>query len=115
MYLKTLAGFLVFLSHHLFIRVDARLSFCMTGFRRHANPLELALQCLLSFAFRLLFAAETFLFLFEPRRVISSPRNSLSAIEFENPTGDVVEEVAIVCDGDDRPGVVLQVMFEPRD
>src|ERR1044072_5705223 len=98
MYLKILAAFLGLLAQQLLIRVDARLSFCMTGFRRHANPLELALQRLLAFTFRLLFAAETFLFLFEPRRVLSSPRNTLAAIEFENPTGDVVEEVAIVCD-----------------
>src|SRR4028119_2389310 len=31
----------------------------------------------------------------------------------ENPAGDVVEEVAVVRDGDDGAGVLLEVLFEP--
>ena len=38
-----------------------------------------------------------------------------AAIELENPAGDVVEEVAIVGDGDDRARVVLEEALEPGD
>ena len=38
-----------------------------------------------------------------------------AAIEFENPAGDVVEEVAVVRDGDDRALVPLEVLLEPAD
>ena len=87
----------------------------MTRFRRHANPFELALQRLLAFALRLLFAAQTFLLLFQPTGVVSFPRNPLAAIEFENPTGNVVEEVTIVSYRDDRARVILQMMLQPAD
>ena len=52
-------------------------------------------------------ASQTFLLLFEPRRIVSFPRNALAAIEFENPTRNVVEKISIVRDGDDRAGVAL--------
>src|SRR5215207_1626928 len=87
----------------------------MTSLWRHANPLELALQCFLSFTFGLFFTPQPFLFLLEPGSVVSFPRNALTAIEFEDPTGNVVEKVSIVSDGNDRSGVTLQVMLEPCD
>src|SRR6185503_6298975 len=104
-----------FLSQQIFVRVDPRLAFRVTSFRRHANPLELALQRLLSFSFRFFLAPQPLLFLFEPRRVVSFPGNTLTAIEFENPTGYVVEKITIVRDRDDRTGAILQVMLEPCD
>ena len=39
----------------------------------------------------------------------------MSAVEFEDPAGHVVEEVAIVRDGDDRARVFLQEVLEPGD
>ena len=39
----------------------------------------------------------------------------MTAIELENPAGDVVEEVAIVRDRDDRARVVLEEALEPGD
>ena len=53
------------------------------------------------------------LLLLQPRRVVALPRNALAAVELEDPAGDVVEEVAIVRDGDDRAGVLLQMLLEP--
>ena len=38
-----------------------------------------------------------------------------AAVELEDPAGDVVEEVAIVGDGDDGALVVGQVLLEPGD
>ena len=37
----------------------------------------------------------------------------MAAIELEDPAGDVVEEVTVVRDGDDRAGVLLQEVLEP--
>src|SRR2546425_5436274 len=45
----------------------------------------------------------------------SLPWNAVSAIELEDPAGDVVEKVAVMGDRDDRPRVFLQVALEPRD
>ena len=56
---------------------------------------------------------EPALLLLEPAGVVAFVRDAAAAIEFENPAGDVVEEVAIVRDGDDRARVILQEPFEP--
>jgi len=37
----------------------------------------------------------------------------MAAIEFENPAGHVVKEVAVVRDGDDRAFVLLKMLFKP--
>ena len=63
----------------------------------------------------LLLQREPLLLLLEPRRVVALPGNAAAAIELENPAGDVVEEVAIVRDGDDGARVLLQEALEPRD
>ena len=63
---------------------------------------------------RLLFQREPLLLLLEPGRVVAFPRNARAAIELEDPAGDVVEEVAIVRDRDDRARVVLEEALEPR-
>jgi hypothetical protein len=83
--------------------------------RRHADPLELALERLLSLPLRLLLVGEALLLLLQPRRVIALPGNAAAAVELEDPAGDVVEEVTIVGDGDDRAGIRLQVVLEPGD
>ncbi len=108
------AGLALLVEHRL-VGVDARLALGLPRLRRHANPLQLALQGLLPLALGLLLAAQALLLLFEPRRVVALPRDALAAVEFENPARDVVEEVAVVRDGDDRALVALQVLFEPRD
>ena len=38
-----------------------------------------------------------------------------AAVELEDPAGDVVEEVAVVGDGDDRALVLVEVTLEPGD
>ena len=39
----------------------------------------------------------------------------MAAVELQNPLGDVVEEVAVVRDGDDRAGILGQVPLQPVD
>ena len=54
------------------------------------------------------------LLLLEPARVVALEREPVAAVELEDPARDVVEEVAIVGDRDDRALVLLQVALEPR-
>ena len=63
----------------------------------------------------LLFDGQPGLLLLEPRRVVAFERMALAVLEFQNPLGDVVEEVAIVGHGDDRARVLVEVPFEPGD
>ncbi len=46
--------------------------------------------------------------------VVALVGDALAAVELEDPAGDVVEEVAVVGDGDDRALVLGQVLLEPR-
>jgi len=51
--------------------------------------------------------------LFKPGGVVPLPRDALAAVEFEDPAGDVIEEVAVVGHGDDRALVFLKMVLEP--
>src|SRR5206468_7888306 len=82
-----------FFAQQLFVGIEPRLAFCLPGARRHPDPFELALERPLTPRFGLLLEGEPLLLLLEPRRVITLPRDAASAIELENPAGDVVEKV----------------------
>src|SRR5262249_54903672 len=94
---------------------DTGLALRLSGPRRHAYPLELTLQGAAPRFVDLLLLREALLLLLEPARVVALPRNAGTAVEFEDPARDVVEEVAIVRHGDDGAVVVLQVPLQPRD
>ena len=100
----------------LFVGVQARLALGLARARRHADPVELALQRPLPLALGLLFELQARSASARASRC-SCPRTGmpLAAIELEDPAGDVVEEVAIVRDRDDGAGIVLQEPLEPRD
>ena len=87
----------------------------LTGFGCHANPLQLALEGLAALAGLFLFHGHSGGFLLQPRGVVTLPGNTFSAVQFENPACHIVEEIAIVGDGNHRSGVLLQVLFEPVD
>ena len=111
-----ICGLLVlFLIDQFLIAVEPRLALRLTGFRRHADPFQLMLQRLAALRFGFFFFLQPQLLLFQPGRVIPLEWNAMTAIEFENPAGHVVEEVAVVRDGDDRAFVLLQMLFEPLD
>ena len=98
----------------LLVGVEARLALGLPRARRHADPVQLALQRALALALGLLFLLQAALLLLEPARVVAFVRNALAAIELEDPAGDVVEEVAIVRDRDHGARIVLQEPLEPR-
>ena len=102
------------LVEQLLVGVEARLALGLTRARRHADPLELALQRLLTLALGLLLLGQPLLLLVEPRGVVALPRDALAAIELENPLGRVVEEVAVVRHRHHGALVFLEEPFEPR-
>ena len=104
--------FLVFV-HQSVVSFQTCFPFCVTRFGSHSNPLQLSLKCLTALAGLLFFHSHTRGFLLEPRRVISFPGNSFTAIKFQNPTSHIVEEVAVVGNGDYSSGILLKVMLKP--
>ena len=97
------------------VALDARLALRVPRARRHLDPLELALQRAALRALGLLLELEPALLLLEPARVVALPRDARAAVELEDPAGDVVEEVAVVSDGDDGAGILGEVPLEPGD
>ena len=70
-------------------------------------------QRLAALRFGFFFFFQPHLLLLQPGRVVPLEWNAMAAIEFENPAGHVVEEVAVVRDGDDRAFILLKMLFEP--
>ena len=101
------------LGHELVVGGDARLALALPGARRHADPLELALERGLAGAVRLLLGGQARLLLLEPGGVVALPGDARAAVELEDPAGHVVEEVAVVGHGHDRARVHLERPLEP--
>ena len=53
------------------------------------------------------------MFLFQPAGVIAFVGDAAAAIEFENPAGDFIQEVAIMGDGHDGAWKVVEEALEP--
>ena len=53
--------------------------------------------------------------LFQPGGIIALVGDAAAAIEFQDPAGDVVQEVPVVGDDQDRALVVDQVLLQPGD
>jgi hypothetical protein len=102
------------LGEELLVALETRPALRLPRAGREPHPLELARQRPPAGRLLLLLVGEALLLLIEPRRVVSLPRDAEAAVELEDPAGDVVEKVAVVGDGDDRPGVLLEVALEPR-
>src|SRR5581483_6267792 len=83
------------LSEQLFIRTQPGLTLGLPRARSHTDPLELAGQRPLPLRLAFLLERQSFLLLIQPGRVVSLPGNPGPAVELQNPSGDVVEEVAI--------------------
>ena len=97
------------------VGVEAGLGLVPARARVEADPLELLVDRALARALLLLLVLQPGALLLEPARVIALVRDAAPAVELEDPAGDVVEEVAVVGDRDDRPRVILEVALEPRD
>ncbi len=94
---------------------EARLALRLPGPWRHPNPLQLALYRAAPRLRLALVLGEPRLLLFEPARVVALEWVGTALVEFEDPAGDLVEEIAVVGDGDDSPGIFLEMALQPCD
>ncbi len=101
------------LRQQLLIALIARLGLGLPRLGRGRDPLLLARERLLARLLLAAFLLEPLLLLHQPGRIVALVGNALAAIELEDPAGDVVEEVAVVGDDQDRARIVAQMAFEP--
>ena len=101
------------LGEQLLVGAEAGLRLRVPRPRRRAHPLQLAREGAAAGRLALLLVREPHLLLLEPAGVVALVRDALAAVELEDPAGDVVEEVAIVGDGDDGALVVGEEALEP--
>ena len=103
------------LGEQALVVVQARLGLRAPALRVLAHPLELGGDRALARGLLALLLLQALLLLLEPARVVALERQAGAAVELEDPARDVVEEVAIVGDRDDRALVLLEVLLEPGD
>ena len=101
------------LRQQLLVRAEASLALGLAGARRQAHPLELARERPLAGVGGLLFATHARELLLQPARVVALERQPATVVQLQDPLGDVVEEVPIVGDRDDRARVLLQEPLQP--
>src|SRR5580704_11097801 len=95
------------------VALVTRLRFGLPRLRGGRNPLLLAFERAPARLVLTAFLLEPLLLLPQPGRIIAFVGNAAAVIEFQNPAGDVVEEVAVVGDDQDRAGIIAQMAFEP--
>lgn len=87
----------------------------LTALRILTDPFKLVLDGLHAGVFLTLFDLKALFLLVKPGGVVALPGNAFAAVEFENPFGRVVEEVAVMGHGDDGTGEAVQELLEPFD
>ena len=102
-----------FLRRHLLVSLQPGAVLGDPGSGGQPDPFQLALEGLAAVALGLLLLREPIFLLFQPARIIPLPGDALAAIEFQDPAGHVVQEVAIVGHGHDGAGILVEVAFEP--
>ena len=104
---------LALVGKHGLVGVDAGLALGVAALGRHADPLQFAGQGLLAVGFGLFLIGQALLLLFQPGGVVALPRDAPAAVQFQDPAGHVVQEVAVVGHGDDRTGEGGEVTLQP--
>ena len=79
------------------------------------GPFQFLGDRLLARLFLVLFLLEAVFLLHQPLGVVALPRDAAAAVEFEDPLGGVVEEVAVVGDGDHGAGEADEELLQPLD
>ena len=97
------------------VGVQARLRLVAPGARVQPDPLELAVDRAPARGLLACLGLQPRALLLEPAGVVALVGDPAAAVELEDPARDVVEEVAIVGDRDDRARVVVEVTLEPGD
>ncbi len=92
---------------------DPGLALGLAGPRRLPDPFQLVLQRALARRLLAFLLRQAFLLLLQPRRIVPLIGNALTAIDFQDPSGDVVEKIAIVGHHHDGAVVILEEPLQP--
>ena len=101
------------LGHQLFIGIDARLGLGLARLGRLLDPFALARDGALLRRFLAGFLLQALFLHLQEGRIIAFMRDALAAIQFQDPAGDIVQEIAVMGDQDDAALVFAQRRFQP--
>ena len=104
---------LEFLGAHLLKAGQTSLALRLAPFRVAAHPLQFLLDGFLVRGFLLGFHLQTLFLVLQPLAVVAFKRNAMATVQFQDPASDVVQEVAVVGDGDHGSFVIVQEAFKP--
>ena len=97
------------------IGVDPGLGFGLPGLWPLTHPFQFAFQRLLLGLVLAGLLLKALGLLFQPCGVIALVGDAAATVEFEDPAGDVIQEIAVVGDDQDGALVVDQVLLQPGD
>jgi len=106
---------LEFLGLQFFKSLQARLALGLTTLRVAAYPLQLGLNGFLVRGLLSFFLLQSLLLGIQPVGVITLIGNTPTPVQLKNPASCVVQEIAVVGDGHNRAGKVVQKTLEPGD
>ncbi len=104
---------LEFLRGQFLVGLHARLGLGLAALGVLAHPLQLFLHRLAVGVLGLLLLLVALVLLLQPGGVVALPGDAVAAVQFQDPAGDVVEEVAVMGDGDDGAGEVVEELLQP--
>ena len=102
------------LGGHLLVGGQARLALGLAGLGARAHPLQLLLQLLRQLLLALALRLDAGGLRLQVGGVVALVGEEAAAVYLADPLGHVVEEVAVVRDGQHRAGVVPQELLEPE-
>ena len=111
--LRRAFSLLVGLGQQGVISGDAGLALGLARPGRGVDPFELVLEGPLAGAFLALLLGQALLFLFQPGRIIALVGNAAAAVQFQNPAGDVVQEIPVMGDQHDGAFIFVEEAFQP--
>ena len=89
-------AFLVFEARHFFKTGNTCFGFGLAAFGILTYPFQFLLHRFDARGFLFGLGGQAVFLLLQPRRVIAFPRNAMAAVQFQNPFGGIVEEVAVM-------------------
>ena len=114
-YFEVLLFLLHILVHHAVVGGQTGFALGVACLGGHAHPFQLALEGLAAFALLLLLHGQPLGLLVQPAAVVALPGDALATVQLQNPACHVVEEIAVVRDGDDGTFILAQVLLQPVD
>ena len=99
---------------HLLIALQTRFAFCLARFRARSYPFEFSLEFLGQLRFLLPLGSQTCRLRLEIRRIVAFIRVEMTAVDFANPPGNVIEKIPVMRYREHSSLVFLEELLEPE-